>query len=192
LPIINSGAIHDLNRRLGRTIRAHRLAQRSSLGDLARVSGLSKTILGRIESGEGNPSLETLWRISQALHLPLGSLLEDEDRPHARVIPARSGERIRAESGMVGWLVHADGREHRSELYDLDYPAGTEHRSAPHLPGTEELLVCVHGRLVAGPEGEEADLGPGDALLFAADAPHVYRASRDSRVLCWMLYANAT
>ncbi len=182
----------DLNRRLGRTLRAHRLAQGSSLTELARASGLSKTILGRIESGDGNPSIETLWRISQALALPLGALLEDEGRPNARAIPSRSGERVQAESGMTGWLVHADGRDHRTELFDLDYPQGTEHRSDPHLPGTEEVIVCVSGRLRAGPEGEEAELGPGDAVLFAADVPHSYVALDDSRVLCWMLYPAGT
>jgi len=178
-----------LNRRLGRTLRAHRLAHGSSLSELARASGLSKTILGRIESGDGNPSIETLWRISQALALPLGALLEDEGRPNARVIRARSGEQVRAESGMTGWLVHADGRDHRTELYDLEYPKGTDHRSDAHLPGTEEVIVCVQGRIRVGPVGEEADLGPGDAILFAADTPHSYEALRDTRVLCWMLYA---
>jgi transcriptional regulator with XRE-family HTH domain len=179
----------DLNRRLGRTIRAHRLAQGSSLTELARAAGLSKTIVARIEAGDGNPSIETLWRVSQALHLPLGSLLESEDGPNVRVIRSRTGEEVHAESGMRGWLVHADGRHHRSELFDLDYPHGTEHRSDPHLPGTEEVIVCARGRLRAGPEGEEAELGPGDAMLFAADVPHRYVALRDTRVLCWMLYA---
>jgi quercetin dioxygenase-like cupin family protein len=93
---------------------------------------------------------------------------------------------------MTGWLVLADGRDHRSELFELDYPRGTDHRSEAHLPGTEELIFCVHGRLRAGPAGEEAELGPGDAMLFAADVPHAYRALRDSRVLCWMLYAAGT
>jgi XRE family transcriptional regulator, regulator of sulfur utilization len=182
----------DLNRRLGRTLRGHRLAHGSSLSELARASGLSKTIVGRIESGDGNPSIETLWRISQALALPLGALLEDEGRPNARVIRARSGEQVRAESGMTGWLVHADGRDHRTELYDLEYPKGTDHRGDAHLPGTEEVIVCVHGRIRVGPAGEEAELGPGDAILFAADAPHSYEALHDTRVLCWMLYAPGT
>jgi transcriptional regulator with XRE-family HTH domain len=182
----------ELNRRLGRTIRAHRLAQGSSLTELAAAAGVSKTILGRIEAGDGNPSIETLWRVSQALRLPLGSLLDEEGRPNARVIPSRSGEQVHAESGMRGWLVHADGRGHRSELYDLDYPRGTEHRSDAHLPGTEEVIVCARGRVRVGPAGEEASLGPGDAMLFAADRPHSYVALRDSRVLCWMLYAART
>ena len=93
---------------------------------------------------------------------------------------------------MTGWLVHADGRDHRTELYDLEYPKGTDHRSDPHLPGTEEVIVCVKGRIRVGPAGEEAELGPGDAILFAADAPHSYEALRDTRVLCWMLYAAGT
>jgi XRE family transcriptional regulator, regulator of sulfur utilization len=189
LTIINCGGIDDLNRRVGRTMRSHRVAQGASLGDLARTSGLSKTILARIESGEGNPSLETLWRISRALHLPLGALLDDDGRPTARLIRARTGEEVRAESGMHGWLVQADGIERRSELFELALPAGTEHRSGPHLPGTSELVLCLSGSLRLGPEGGEATLGPGDALDFEADVAHAYVALADTTALCWMRYA---
>ena len=184
---INSSAT-ELNRRLGRAIRGHRIAQGSSLGDLARASGLSKTILARIETGAGNPSIETLWRVSQALGVPLGALV-DSDAPSTRAIPARSGEEIRAPSGMVAWLVQADGVERRSELFELHFPAGTEHRSDAHLPGTAELVLCVSGELRVGPEGDETTLGPGDALDFEADLPHVYVALADTRALCWMRYA---
>jgi transcriptional regulator with XRE-family HTH domain len=177
----------ELNRHVGRTIRAHRLAQGSSVSELARAASLSKTILGRIEAGEGNPSIETLWRVSQALHLPLGALLES-DAPRTRAIPARSGEEIRAGSGMVAWLVQADGAERRSELYELSFPAGTEHRSDAHLPGTAELVLCVSGALRLGPEEAATTLGPGDALDFEADVPHAYVALADTRALCWMRY----
>ena len=92
---------------------------------------------------------------------------------------------------MDAWLVHADGRERRSEVYELRFAAGVDQRSDPHLPGTEELIHCVGGRLRAGPVGEEAALGPGDAVWFAADVPHAYTAERDARALCWMLYPTA-
>ena len=177
--------------RIGRVIRAHRLAQGMSLGDLARASGLSKTILARIESGAGNPSIETLWRVSRALTLPLGTLLADDDAPRVRAIPARSGEPLRADAGMAAWVVHADAREHRSEVYELGFAAGVEQRGEPHLPGTEELIVCTAGRMLAGPAAEPVALGPGDAVWFAADVAHVYRAAEDSRALCWMRYPTA-
>jgi transcriptional regulator with XRE-family HTH domain len=177
--------------RIGRVIRAHRLAQGMSLGDLARASGLSKTILARIESGAGNPSIETLWRVSRALTLPLGTLLAEDEAPRVRAIPARTGEALEAEAGMAAWLIHADGREHRSEVYEIAFEAGVEQRTDAHLPGTEEIIVCVEGRLRAGPLGEPVELGPGDAVWFAADVAHAYVAAEDARALCWMLYPTA-
>jgi transcriptional regulator with XRE-family HTH domain len=179
----------SLGRRIGETVRASRLAQGWSLGDLARASGLSKTILARIERGEGNPSVETLWRVSQALRVPLGALLTPSSRPRMRVIRSRAGEPLHSDSGMAAWLLHAEGREHRSEVFELELPKGTEQRSEPHLPGTEELIVCIKGRVRAGPLGDEAELGAGDAAWFTADVAHGYAAVRDARVLCWMIYA---
>jgi transcriptional regulator with XRE-family HTH domain len=184
----------DLNQSIGRRVRAHRVAQRYSLGELARASGLSKTILARIESGEGNPSVETLWRLSQALTVPLGALLEGgEESPRTRVVRARAGKALAAESGMASWLIHADGRARRIELLELSLPAGVEHHGGAHLPDTEEVVLCLSGRVEAGPDGEAQELGAGDAIWFAADGPHGYRAlgGEDARALCWMLYAGA-
>lgn len=184
-----SDPLDALSARIGRALRARRTAAGMSIGELARASGLSKTILGRIESGSGNPSVETLWKISHALGVPLGSLLSEDSGPRVKVVRARSGERLDADSGMEAWLLHADAREHRSELFELSLPTGVEQRTGPHLPGTREIVVCVRGRVRAGPLGEEADLGPGDAVWFAADAPHRYVGLRDARALNWVLYA---
>src|SRR5258708_4588468 len=175
--------------RIGAAVRERRLTQRWSLGDLARASGLSKTILARIERGEGNPSVETLWRVSQALGVPLGRLLADEPQPRTRRIAARDGAPIRSEAGMDAWLLHADGRKHRSEVFASDLPKGIDQHSDPHLPGTEELIVCVKGRVRVRPVGEEVELGPGDAAWFTADVAHHYEALREAPTLCCMFYA---
>jgi transcriptional regulator with XRE-family HTH domain len=182
----------SLSRRIGDAVRTQRTGLGWSLGDLARASGLSKTILARIERGEGNPSVETLWRVSQALRIPLGALLTPSVRPRARLIRAGEGEALRSASGMEAWLLHAEGREHRSEIFDIALPKGADQHSEPHLPGTEELVVCVKGRVRLGPIGEEVELGAGDAAWFTADVPHHYVALRDTRTLCLMLYPAGT
>lgn len=183
--VTDLGALAD---RIGRVVRAHRSAQGMSLGDLARASGLSKTILARIESGTGNPSVETLWRLSRALRVPLGALLAEDQAPRVRVIRHGAGEELHADSGMSAWLLHAEGREHRSEVFELAFDAGLSQRSEPHLPGVEELIVCTAGRLRAGPVGEEVELEPGDAVWFASDVAHTYAAPVAARALCWMVY----
>jgi XRE family transcriptional regulator, regulator of sulfur utilization len=183
--------LDDVTRGMGLSIRAERTARGMSLGDLARASGLSKTILSRIEAGEGNPSVETLWRVSQAFDLPLGALLDGGTPPVARRVAARSGRRIGADSGMTAWLVHAEGRPSRCELYELDLPEGVVHPGRPHLPGTTEVILCTKGRVRTGPDGEQLDLGPGDAAWFASDVAHRYEALRPARALCLMLYPAA-
>jgi len=104
---MSNDELGTLTRGMGLAIRAERTARGMSLGDLARAAGLSKTILSRIEAGEGNPSVETLWRVSQAFDLPLGALLERDDAPGAELVRARTGRRMGADSGMSAWLVHA-------------------------------------------------------------------------------------
>src|SRR5581483_12483618 len=60
-----------VNRRIAAVIRDRRRALGVTLAELATSAGLSRTILGRIETGRGNPSVETLFRIARALGLPL-------------------------------------------------------------------------------------------------------------------------
>jgi hypothetical protein len=107
------------------------------------------------------------------------------------VIAARAGQPIRSEGGMDAWLLHAAGREHRSEVFDIDQPRGVDQRTDAHLPGTEELIFCIKGRMRLGPYDQEVEIGPGDAAWFTADVPHHYVALRDTRTLCFMIYPSA-
>ncbi|MCU1365334.1 MAG: helix-turn-helix protein [Ilumatobacteraceae bacterium] len=166
----------ELSGQLGRAVRTARLERGLSLGDVAERAGLSKSILSRLERGSGNPSIETLWRIAQALDVPLGSLLESDSQPRVRRIASRTGQTLRGHSGLAAWLVHADARGHRTELFEIDLPANSTHDAAPHLPGTEEVVMCARGSAVVGPIAEEVSLKAGDAAWFEADGAHVYRA----------------
>lgn len=164
---------------LGRSLRIARADRGLSLGEIAERAGLSKSILSRIERGDGNPSIETLWRISHALDVPLGALLEPNEQPRVRTIASRSGAPLRGHSGMAAWLIHADGRGHRTELFDIELPPDGNQRAEPHLPGTEEVVVCVAGSASVGPLGEEVDLAPGDSAWFVSDGLHGYNAGPD-------------
>lgn len=171
--------------RVGRHIREHRTAQELSVAELAERSELSRTILTRIERGEGNPSIATLWAISRALRLPLGELLVEAPAPRTRLVRAVEGEAIPDPSGMVGRLLHTDGRARRSELFAIELPSGAERVSPPHLPGVEEVVVITAGSAEVGPVGAAERLGPGDALWFAADTDHAYRTR--GRSACHLL-----
>ena len=60
-----------------------------SLTELARRAGIGKSTLSQLESGEGNPSVETLWALSTALGVQFSALL---DSPIPTVEVIRFGE----------------------------------------------------------------------------------------------------
>jgi XRE family transcriptional regulator, regulator of sulfur utilization len=187
-----TAAFPGVAERLARSVRVHRVARGLSLGELARRSGLSKTSLANVESGAGNPSLETLWRIAGALDLPLGELLGEGEPPETRLVRAGEGAPLESQSGLRGRMILAEGRAHRTEVLEAELAAGADYRAAPHAPGTEELVVCVTGVASVGRMGDEHLLNEGDSLRFPADGPHRYASAEGARVLVVMSYPSAT
>jgi XRE family aerobic/anaerobic benzoate catabolism transcriptional regulator len=63
------------NKDLGRAIRRMRQAQHLTIKALALEGGISPRHLGVIERGYGNPRLETLLGLADALGVTLGQLM---------------------------------------------------------------------------------------------------------------------
>src|SRR5258705_9908900 len=101
-----SGELSAVTTRIAREIRAHREARGLSLSATAVRAGLSKTILAIIESGTGNPSLETLWRIARALDVTVGTLLAEDDPVQSRLIRRSDDNWLTFESGERGHLLY--------------------------------------------------------------------------------------
>jgi XRE family transcriptional regulator, regulator of sulfur utilization len=174
--------------RVGREVRAHREARGMSLSAAAKRAGVSKTILATIEAGAGNPSLETLARIAQALDVPVATLVAENDVLVSRFIPRRDDAWIVFESGVEGRLLHVDGRDRRYEILEVRLSARERRASRAHVAGTEELALCIEGRMTVGPAGHEHEIDVGDAVLFAADVPHVYGSADGGRAVCCFSY----
>jgi transcriptional regulator with XRE-family HTH domain len=183
-----SGELAAVTMRVAREIRAHRDARGLSHSATAARAGLSKTILATIESGAGNPSLETLWRIARALDITVGTLLAEDNPVRSHVIRRADGEWIAFESGIRGRLLYVDGRDRRLEALEMRLEPGRHYPSRAHAPGTEELVICLDGTLTLGPEGHEESLDKGDALHFAADVPHSYHSNDGCMALCSFSY----
>jgi transcriptional regulator with XRE-family HTH domain len=177
--------------KVARSLRAHREARGLSLSALAIKASVSKTILSRIEAGLGNPALETLWRVSGALDLPLGTLLGEEESPPTRIIRASEGELVESASGLVGRLILAEGRNHRTEVFEFALTPASDYVSDAHAPGTEELVVLTGGTASVGPRGAEVELQERDALRFPADAAHRYASPGGARGYVVMSYPPA-
>ena len=82
---------------LGRAIRERRLSVRATLEEIAHRAGIDASNLSRIERDMQAPSAMCLYRIAEALEVPLASLLGEKpteavrERGQAR---ARNNERL--------------------------------------------------------------------------------------------------
>jgi transcriptional regulator with XRE-family HTH domain len=147
-----------------------------SLAELARRAGLAKSTLSQLESGTGNPSVETLWSLGVALGVPFSRLVEPP-APLIRVVRAGEGLRLPSEHANFFATLLAAGSTHaRRDLYVMELEPGGSRQADAHLPGSIEHLVVAAGRLRVGPQHEEIDLGPGDYVTFPGDVPHRYEA----------------
>jgi len=186
-----TNALEEMNAGIARHVRAMRGARGWSIGALATRAGLSKTIVAKIESGDGNPSIETLLRLADALEITLGTLLGADRAPGTNVIRLAQQAFVRSPSGLQVRNIWSDGRNRRVETIELLLDPGVDYHSKPHPPGTEELVICMSGSLQVGPEGDEVELGERDAARFAADLPHRYRSEGGCTALCVMSYPPA-
>lgn len=69
----------ELNRQIGMNIRKFRLKADISQENLALSAGLYPAYLGRLERGEKCPTVDTLYRICNALDISVCELLEFEE-----------------------------------------------------------------------------------------------------------------
>ena len=158
------------------SIRRERDRAGLSLTELARRAGIAKSTLSQLESGVGNPGVETLWALSVALGVPFSRLV-DQARPTVRVIRAREGPVTYAErASYAATLLASCPPGARRDIYRIQVQPGQPRLSDPHNPGTTEHVVLAAGRALVGPAGQPADISPGDYISYPGDAPHIFKA----------------
>ena len=159
---------------LGKTIQRLRQAYKLSLGELSEQSGVAKSIISQIERNETNPTLATIWRLSQALDARIEDMLAGDDRPafiqHQKQsdIPLLLSQDERCRLRIVGWLDAVEW----VQVYWLEADPGGVLESEPHQLGSIENLSVVEGILTVTIDGDVRELSAGETLRYRGDHPH--------------------
>jgi transcriptional regulator with XRE-family HTH domain len=171
---------------------------RESLGlsreDLAERSGCDVAVIRRIEAGEIAPSLAPLIKISRALGVRLGTLLDDDT--HVGPVVTRADEatevaRIKsletgagAGSGTLDFFSLAAGKTARHmEPFLIDVNPSDEHSLSGHEG--EEFLFVMSGTLEVAYGKDTHVLDVGDSIYYDSIVPHQVRSagSAPARIL---------
>jgi transcriptional regulator with XRE-family HTH domain len=145
-----------LSNQLGKTVQRLRKAYNLSLSDLSEQSGVAKSIISQIERNETNPTLATIWRLSQALDVSIervlqaaddGPFLEKSSRGDTPILVSEDGK---CRLAIIGWIKTVEWLQ----WYDFSADPGGVLESEAHQRGSVESLSVNEGELeveVGGP-----------------------------------------
>lgn len=169
--------------RLPARLKEARRAQGLSLDAVAKLSGVSRSMVSQIERGESSPTIATLWNLTRALQVDFAGLLEEAPARQIDVLRAIDVPTIenRGTGCRIRILSPPEEAGHH-EVYELRFSAGGVLDSLPHSRGAREHLSVIEGEVDVTSGGGTERVGAGDTARYAADVPHRIAAVVPSRV----------
>ena len=168
------GIILDrLNILVSENIKRIRQEKNLSLGDLAKLSDVSKSMLAQIERGEGNPTLSTLWKIANGMQVSFNTLIAQPKLPYKVTKLAEIEPILDMNGGLKNYSLFSD-IENNFSVYQIEVGKEISWISEAHLRGTAEFVIVIQGTLEIKLEEKTFILKKGENLWFKADVPHSY------------------
>jgi transcriptional regulator with XRE-family HTH domain len=93
-----SDAASELSAAVGRNLRRIRTRQGFSLERLIKMSGVSRAMLGQIETGKSTPTIALLWKVATALRVPFATFIDVEHTDGTMVL-RKDNEKVLSSSG---------------------------------------------------------------------------------------------
>ncbi|ALM53087.1 helix-turn-helix domain-containing protein [Halomonas huangheensis] len=147
---------------LGQHLQQLRTTRGWSLSQLASMAGIAKSNLSRLEQGNGNPTLDTLWRLAVHLEVPFGTLVAPISAPLD-------------EDGVQVQLLDQGRDKPPVDVYWMRCAPWTERQAEAHTPGARENITVISGQLAVGPINAIQTVSAGETISFDADQMHSYR-----------------
>lgn len=158
---------------VGPRLRRLRMRKGVTLTALAARTGISKSTLSRLESGQRKPSLELLLPLAQAHQVPLDELVgaPEVGDPRIRLKPRKRNGRLvfpltEKTSGVQVWKVVIPPERNRELRVHKGY----------------EWLYVLSGRLQLILGEHDITMGPGEVAEFDTRLPHWFGPADDTPV----------
>jgi XRE family transcriptional regulator, regulator of sulfur utilization len=166
--------MEHLNQLISENLKRIRAEKGLSLDAVAKLSGVSKSMLGQIERGEVNPSVSTMWRIANGLKISFTALMT-RPQDETEVVPRTDVEPLLEDGGKLrNYPVFPFEAESGFEMYYVECDAGAYLQAEPHAAGTQEYITLHAGQQAIRVGDEEYLLSAGDSIRFKADQAHSY------------------
>lgn len=151
-----------------------RRAQGLSLDAVAKLSGVSRSMVSQIERGESSPTISTLWNLTRALQMDFAGLLDAGARESQ--IEVLRGTAVPTIDNMGKNLclriLSPPEEAGKHEVYEVIFGLDGMLDSQPHQRGTREHLTVIEGVIDVTSGDNSERLEAGDTARYNADVAH--------------------
>jgi len=157
---------------------------------VARASGLSTNALSMIERGRASPSVSTLYKIAEAMEIPITAFFRLEPATQDIVFMSASNrKRVNFLQGVWEGL-GGEAFSGRMEPFMLNLEPDSGSGPFGMLHSGSEFVLCLNGQVEYTIEDSVYLLQPGDSLIFAAQLRHSWRNPGDCLAQLVIVLAN--
>lgn len=170
---------------VGGRLRELRQESGMSMRALARASGLSTNALSMIERARTSPSVSTLYKVAEAMEVPITAFFRTEPQ-RQEIVFCKATRRNRVEFPNGKWEgLGGEMFTGHVEPFLLSLEPGATSGPFGMLHTGHEFVMCLEGLMEYEVEDETYLLEPGDSLIFAAQLRHLWRnpGTSDTRAI---------
>lgn len=174
--------------RVGRRVRALRLARNLSLADLAAKAGISIGALSQIERGMTSLRVRVIWPLAAALDVEPSALIVDDDEAENDLYCVRAGKRrplpVQSE-GIAKGLLSPPGAVLTGMMVTVEPGGGTD----AYSHSGHEFGFVTEGEIELTVDSTRYVLRAGDSFAFRSTLLHAFRNVKAER--CSIIWVNS-
>jgi transcriptional regulator with XRE-family HTH domain len=185
-----------INQLIGRKISALRALKKIEMEDLAHKAGLSQKQLNSIESGSSIPSLGVLIRVTRALGIRIGTLLDDTVKEGPAIVRANEHQ-----SSLSFSTSENENREHLTffslapnktsrhmEPFVIDIVPNEKSKPSKSSHEGEEFIYVLEGKVTIHYGNDIFELEKGDSIYLDSIVSHLVTTNTNKARILGIVY----
>lgn len=173
---------------IGKRIRYLRRFQSLTSEELAKLTGVSQSMISQIERGLVSPSLETLWKLGHSLKVPVFSFFETEETNPVIISRAGEAKTIRRVRPNVSYEMLSPPSGKQMSFFKMIVEPGEDLETPFLYHGGEECGMVLSGCLRVEVEGGSHTICTGDSIYLDSSLPHRFiNSGNENAVAVWTM-----
>jgi len=180
----------NLDKAIGQNIKRIRSEHNLSMDQVAELTGVSKSMIARIESGASTPTVTTLWKICNGLKVSFSTMLDDPTELDVVLNKEELKSPTLNDSHDLYALIPFDVNR-KFELFEMVVHGQSKQITGQHVGVIEEVIYVLDGTLKLCIGGRERQLTKGDVYRFKPDKDHTYKndEAESTRFMVTIVYS---